>query len=130
MKVTTIKRISLDGFAKLAAEKERLYEWTQGCQDCLDKEKEALKTELLKLLKDSIDDVLLRDIMLVDVSDIDIFQDTDGYGNLTGLIISFLNSDDGGTLIAKWRIPLRRGSYLEANIDDNRRLHISYKRGA
>ena len=129
MKVTTIKRISLDGFASLAdeSEDEHYYEWFQ---NHLDKEKEALKTELLKLLKDSIDDVLLRDIMLVDVSDIDIFQDTDGYGNLTGLIISFLNSDDGGTLIAKWRIPLRRGSYLEANIDDNRRLHISYKRGA
>ena len=63
MKVTTIKRISLDDFAKLAAGKERLYEWTQGCQDCLDKEKEALKMELMKLLKDSIDDVLLRDIM-------------------------------------------------------------------
>lgn len=129
MKVTTLKRISLDGFASLAdeSEDEHYYEWFQ---NHLDKEKEALKTELLKLLKDSIDDVLLRDIMLVDVSDIDIFQDTDGYGNLTGLIISFLNSDDGGTLIAKWRIPLRRGSYLEANIDDNRRLHISYKRGA
>ena len=129
MKVTTIKRISLDGFASLAdeSEDEQYYEWFQ---NHLDKEKEALKTELLKLLKDSIDDVLLRDIKLIDVSDIDIFQDTDGYGNLTGLIISFLNSDDGGTLIAKWRIPLRRGSYLEANIDDNRRLHISYKRGA
>ena len=129
MKVTTIKRISLDGFASLAdeSEDEHYYEWFQ---NHLDKEKEALKTELLKLLKDSIDDVLLRDIKLIDVSDIDIFQDTDGYGNLTGLIISFLNSDDGGTLIAKWRIPLRRGSYLEANIDDNRRLHISYKRGA
>lgn len=129
MKVTTLKRISLDGFASLAdeSEDEQYYEWFQ---NHLDKEKEALKTELLKLLKDSIDDVLLRDIKLIDVSDIDIFQDTDGYGNLTGLIISFLNSDDGGTLIAKWRIPLRRGSYLEANIDDNRRLHISYKRGA
>ena len=129
MKVTTIKRISLDGFASLAdeSEDEHYYEWFQ---NHLDKEKEALKTELLKLLKDSIDDVLLRDIKLIDVSDIDIFQDTDGYGNLTGLIISFLNSDDGGTLIAKWRIPLRRGSYLEASIDDNRRLHISYKRGA
>jgi len=129
MKVTTLKRISLDGFAKLAdeSEDEQYYEWFQ---NHLDKEKEALKTELLKLLKDSIDDVLLRDIKLIDVSDIDIFQDTDGYGNLTGLIISFLNSDDGGTLIADWRIPLRRGSYLEANIDDNRRLHISYKRGA
>ena len=129
MKVTTLKRISLDGFASLAdeSEDEHYYEWFQ---NHLDKEKEALKTELLKLLKDSIDDVLLRDIKLIDVSDIDIFQDTDGYGNLTGLIISFLNSDDGGTLIAKWRIPLRRGSYLEANIDDNRRLHISYKRGA
>jgi len=129
MKVTTIKRISLDGFASLAdeSEDEHYYEWFQ---NHLDKEKEALKTELLKLLKDSIDDVLLRDIKLIDVSDIDIFQDTDGYGNLTGLIISFLNSDDGGTLIAKWRIPLRRGSYLEASIDDNRKLHISYKRGA
>ena len=129
MKVTTIKRISLDGFASLAdeSEDEQYYEWFQ---NHLDKEKEALKTELLKLLKDSIDDVLLRDIKLIDVSDIDIFQDTDGYGNLTGLIISFLNSDDGGTLIAKWRIPLRRGSYLEASIDDNRKLHISYKRGA
>ena len=129
MKVTTIKRISLDCFASLAdeSEDEHYYGWFQ---NHLDKEKEALKTELLKLLKDSIDDVLLRDIKLIDVSDIDIFQDTDGYGNLTGLIISFLNSDDGGTLIAKWRIPLRRGSYLEANIDDNRRLHISYKRGA
>ena len=129
MKVTTIKRISIDGFASLAdeSEDEQYYEWFQ---NHLDKEKEALKTELLKLLKDSIDDVLLRDIKLIDVSDIDIFQDTDGYGNLTGLIISFLNSDDGGTLIAKWRIPLRRGSYLEASIDDNRKLHISYKRGA
>ena len=129
MKVTTLKRISLDGFASLAdeSEDEHYYEWFQ---NHLDKEKEALKTELLKLLKDSIDDVLLRDIKLIDVSDIDIFQDTDGYGNLTGLIISFLNSDDGGTLIAKWRIPLRRGSYLEASIDDNRKLHISYKRGA
>ena len=129
MKVTTLKRISLDGFASLAdeSEDEQYYEWFQ---NHLDKEKEALKTELLKLLKDSIDDVLLRDIKLIDVSDIDIFQATDGHGNLTGLIISFLNSDDGGTLIAKWRIPLRRGSYLEANIDDNRRLHISYKRGA
>lgn len=129
MKVTTLKRISLDGFASLAdeSEDEQYYEWFQ---NHLDKEKEALKTELLKLLKDSIDDVLLRDIKLIDVSDINIFQDTDGYGNLTGLIISFLNSDDGGTLIAKWRIPLRRGSYLEASIDDNRKLHISYKRGA
>lgn len=129
MKVTTLKRISLDGFVKLAAGKERLYEWTQGCQDCLDKEKEALKMELLKLLKDSIDDVLLRDIMLVNVNRVDVNEDYDRYDNLTGLLISFID-DRGGTLIAKWRIPLRRGSYLEANIDDNRRLHISIKEGA
>ena len=93
------------------------------------KEKEALKTELLKLLKDSIDDVLLRDIMLVNVNRVDVNEDYDRYDNLTGLLISFIDDRDG-TLIAKWRIPLRRGSYLEANIDDNRRLHISYKRGA
>ena len=128
MKVTTIKRISLDGFAKLAneSEDEHYYEWFQ---NHLDKEKEALKTELLKLLKDSIDDVLLRDIMLVNVNRVDVNEDYDRYDNLTGLLISFID-DRGGTLIAKWRIPLRRGSYLEANIDDNRRLHISYKRGA
>lgn len=128
MKVTTLKRISLDGFAKLAdeSEDEHYYEWFQ---NHLDKEKEALKTELLKLLKDSIDDVLLRDIMLVNVNRVDVNEDYDRYDNLTGLLISFID-DRGGTLIAKWRIPLRRGSYLEANIDDNRRLHISYKRGA
>lgn len=128
MKVTTLKRISLDGFAKLAdeSEDEHYYELFQ---NHLDKEKEALKTELLKLLKDSIDDVLLRDIMLVNVNRVDVNEDYDRYDNLTGLLISFID-DRGGTLIAKWRIPLRRGSYLEANIDDNRRLHISYKRGA
>ena len=128
MKVTTLKRISLDGFAKLAdeSEDEHYYEWFQ---NHLDKEKEALKTELLKLLKDSIDDVLLRDIMLVNVNLVDVNEDYDRYDNLTGLLISFIDDRDG-TLIAKWRIPLRRGSYLEANIDDNRRLHISYKRGA
>lgn len=128
MKVTTLKRISLDGFANLAdeSEDEHYYEWFQ---NHLDKEKEALKTELLKLLKDSIDDVLLRDIMLVNVNRVDVNEDYDGYDNLTGLLISFIDDRDG-TLIAKWRIPLRRGSYLEANIDDNRRLHISYERGA
>ena len=127
MKVTTIKRISLDGFAKLAneSEDEHYYEWFQ---NHLDKEKEALKTELLKLLKDSIDDVLLRDIMLVNVNRVDVNEDYDRYDNLTGLLISFID-DRGGTLIAKWRIPLRQGSYLEANIDDNRRLHISWKKG-
>ena len=128
MKVTTLKRISLDGFASLAdeSEDEQYYEWFQ---NHLDKEKEALKTELLKLLKDSIDDVILRDIMLVNVNRVDVNEDYDRYDNLTGLLISFIDDRDG-TLIAKWRIPLRRGSYLEASIDDNRKLHISYKRGA
>ena len=128
MKVTTLKRISLDGFASLAdeSEDEHYYGWFQ---NHLDKEKEALKTELLKLLKDSIDDVLLRDIMLVNVNRVDVNEDYDRYDNLTGLLISFIDDRDG-TLIAKWRIPLRRGSYLEANIDDNRRLHISIKEGA
>ena len=123
MKVTTIKRISLDGFVKMEKE-EDFKGWSQ---KSFQEEEKAVARELQEAIDEARDYILVNGVRLYSVDGAGVFGDSDAFEGLTGLILRFLDKLHGID-IACWRVPVSPGSYIEVKNDGH--IHISYKRGA